>query len=66
MDRSTIEQVVLEQVYKLAGIDPPASAENDFPGYPLRARPRWAAGIFYVGWPLLTVLGWWLIRRERN
>jgi ABC-type transport system involved in multi-copper enzyme maturation permease subunit len=65
MDRSTIEQVVLEQVYKLAGINPPASAENDFPGYPLAARPRWAAWIFYAAWPLLTILGWWLIRREK-
>jgi ABC-type transport system involved in multi-copper enzyme maturation permease subunit len=66
MDRSTIEQVVLEQVYKLAGINPPASTEDDFPGYPLAARPRWAAGIFYGAWPLVTILGWWLIRRERN
>jgi ABC-type transport system involved in multi-copper enzyme maturation permease subunit len=64
MDRSTIEQVVLEQVYKLAGINPPASTESDFPGYPLQARPRWAAAIFYGLWPLLTILGWWLIRRE--
>jgi hypothetical protein len=40
MERSTIEQVVLEQVYKLSGINPPAAQpENDFPGYPLAARP---------------------------
>ena len=28
MDRSTIEQVVLEQIYKLAGINPPAASED--------------------------------------
>jgi hypothetical protein len=67
MERSTIEQVVLEQVYKLAGITPPAGIEeNDFPGYPLAARPKWAAWIFYGLWPLVTISAWWLIRRERN
>jgi hypothetical protein len=67
MERSTIEQVVLEQVYKLAGISPPAAIENnDFPGYPLAARPKWAPWIFYGSWPLATLLAWWLIRRERN
>ena len=66
MDRSTIEEVVLEQVYTLAGIAPPASTESDYPGYPLAARPRWAAGIFYGAWPLVTILGWWLIRREKR
>ena len=67
MDRSTIEQVVLEQIYKLSGISPPEpSGEVDFPGYPLAVRPKWAAWIFYGVWPLLTILIWWLTRRERN
>jgi hypothetical protein len=66
MDRSTIEQVVLEQVYKLAGAAAPAPEEDEFPGYPLAARARGAAWIFYVIWPGLTILCWWLIRRERN
>jgi hypothetical protein len=61
MDRSTIEQVVLEQIYKLSGIIPPEPSEGgDFSGYPLAVRPRWAAGIFYGAWPLLTMLIWWL------
>jgi ABC-type transport system involved in multi-copper enzyme maturation permease subunit len=65
MDRSTIEQVVLEQIYKLAGINPPAAGpEADFSGYPLAAKPKWAAVIFYGIWPLLTILMWWLIRRK--
>ena len=67
MDRSTIEQVVLEQVYKLAGVNAPqASEEDNFPGYPLAVHPKWAAWIFYGAWPLFTILAWWLIRRERN
>jgi ABC-type transport system involved in multi-copper enzyme maturation permease subunit len=64
MDRSTIEQVVLEQIYKLAGVSQPATdGELDFPGYPLAAQPKWAAWIFYGAWPLFTILAWWLIRR---
>jgi hypothetical protein len=67
MDRSTIEQVVLEQIYKLSGVSPPTpTGEIDFTGYPLAARPKWAAGIYYGVWPLLTILVWWLSRRERN
>jgi ABC-type transport system involved in multi-copper enzyme maturation permease subunit len=63
MDRSTIEQVVLEQIYKLSGVSPPTpTGEIDFPGYPLAARPKWAAGIYYGVWPLLTILVWWLSR----
>ena len=67
MERSTIEPVVLEQIYKLAGVSAPATdVDNDFPGYPLAARPKWAALIFYGLWPLTTILAWWLIRREGN
>lgn len=59
MDRSTIEQVVLEQIYLLAGVTPPASGDaNDFSGYPLAAKPKWAAWIFYGAWPLLIILLW--------
>lgn len=64
MERSTIEPVVLEQIYKLAGISPPPHmAENEFNGYPLAARPLGAAWIFYGLWPLATILAWWLTRR---
>lgn len=67
MDRSTIETVVLEQVYKLAGVNAPAAdATDDFPGYPLATSPKWAAPLFYGGFPLLTIFAWWFIRRERN
>ena len=63
MDRSTIEQVVLEQIYKLSGQPQPAeTSENTFTGYPLAARPRWAAAILRTV-AALTILVWWLMRR---
>lgn len=64
MDRSTIDEVVLEQIYKLAAVTAPApNDDNPYPGYPLRARPKWAALIFYGLCPLLTLFAWWLTRR---
>jgi ABC-type transport system involved in multi-copper enzyme maturation permease subunit len=67
MERSTIEAVVLETIYKLANVNPPAQREaNDFPGYPLAASPKWARAIFYAAWPLVTILAWWFFRREGN
>jgi hypothetical protein len=64
MDRSTIEEVVLEQIYQLAAIKPPARAdENDFSGYPLAAQPKGAAFVFYLLWPLLVIVTWWLVRK---
>ena len=68
--RSTTEPIVLEQIYQLAGINPPerreAQEEDGFSGYPLAARPRGATWIFYFVWPLATVLAWWLIRNKRS
>jgi len=43
MERSTIEEVVLEQIYKLAGINPPPPGRrNVFSGYPLSVQARGA------------------------
>lgn len=65
MERSAIEQVVLETIYKLAGVSAPEkSTETAFPGYPLAVRPRAAGWIFYAAWPFIIVLGWWLVRRS--
>jgi len=66
MNRSTIEAIVLEQLYDLAGLSAPErteSEEDGFPGYPLAARPAGAAWIFYLLWPVAIVVSWWLIRR---
>jgi ABC-2 type transport system permease protein len=66
MERSTIEEVVLEQIYKLAEVNPPArSEENVFSGYPLAARAKGAAWIFYGVWPLLVVAGWLILNRAK-
>jgi ABC-2 type transport system permease protein len=60
MSRSTTEPIVLETLYQLAEIQPPsASDEPGYPGYPLAARPRNAALIFYLLWPLIICAGWW-------
>ena len=64
MERSTIEQVVLETIYKLAGVTTPEHVrENVFVGYPLTAYPRGAGWIFYAVWPLMVVFAWWFVRR---
>jgi len=64
MDRSTIEEVVLEQIYQLAGVSPPARSDDDaFPGYPLAVQPKWAALTFYLIWPLTVIAVWWLARK---
>ncbi|HKP84909.1 MAG TPA: ABC transporter permease subunit [Blastocatellia bacterium] len=65
MNRSTVEEIVLEQIYELAGTPAPERAEEEdaFAGYPLAARPAGASWIFYAAWPLATALCWWLIRK---
>lgn len=67
MNRSTTEPIVLEQLYELAEVKQPARAEdvneNDFPGYPLPARATGAPWIFYLIFPVATILAFWLIRK---
>ena len=61
MSRSTTEPIVLGELYQLAGIQPPVvSDEPGYPGYPLSARPRNAALIFYALWPLMVCAAWWV------
>lgn len=64
VEPSTIEEVVLDQIYKLANLSSPdRSTEDGFPGYPLSVQPKHAAVIFYFLWPLLVIVSWWLLRR---
>jgi len=64
VDRSTIEEVVLDQIYQLAGLSSPErSGDNQFPGYPLATQPRKAALVFYLLWPLVVVIAWWRMSR---
>jgi ABC-type transport system involved in multi-copper enzyme maturation permease subunit len=64
MERSTIEHVVLETIYGLAGVSPPVVGHAQaYPGYPLAARPAFAAPVFYLLWPALILGSFWLARR---
>ena len=64
MERSTIDEVVLETIYRLAATNPPAHPdEKTFSGYPLAVRARGASLIFYGLWPLVIVVVWWIVRR---
>ena len=64
VEPSTIEEVVLDQIYKLANVSSPErAADEGFAGYPLSTEPKFANAIFYLFWPLLVMLGWWLLRR---
>ena len=62
MDRSTIEQVVLDQIYLSQISAHPREDDSDFSGYPLNAEPKHASLLFYLVWPFLIVLVWWLVR----
>ena len=60
VDRSSIEEVVLDQIYQLAHLNTPErTTEEEFPGYPLAVSPRYVTLIFYVLWPLVVALAWW-------
>jgi hypothetical protein len=60
MNRSSTEPIVLETVYRLAGIVPPTSVQEPaYRGYPLAKTVTAAPWIFFVAWPLLVALAWW-------
>jgi hypothetical protein len=55
MGRATTTDGVLETIYTLAGLSPPAEDARTFRGHPLAVPPRGAALLFYVLWPM-TIL----------
>ena len=60
MSRSTTEPIVLETLFKLAGVPPPVQSNGDgFSGHPLAADPKGAAWVFYAVWPVAIGLLWW-------
>ncbi|HEY9227362.1 MAG TPA: hypothetical protein VIP11_11985, partial [Gemmatimonadaceae bacterium] len=66
MTRSTTEEIVLETIYMLTGTTRPASSgEPAYPGYPLARRAPAAPWVFFLGWPVLVAIVWWMIRRPR-
>jgi len=67
MSRSATEEVVLDTIYKLAGIAPPArTGDVAYAGHPLAAEPRGAAWVFYLLWPLVVAAACWLHFRYRS
>jgi hypothetical protein len=65
MVRSSIEAVVLEELYRLARLSPPAAGQDPpYPGYPLRARLGAAPWIFFGAWPAAAVLAFLGTRRR--
>jgi len=61
MSRSATEEIVLDTVYRLAGMAAPLRAdESPYTGRPLKAEPAGAARIFYGLWPLVVALAGWL------
>jgi ABC-2 type transport system permease protein len=54
--RLTTGDGVLETIYALAGVTPPAESEEKvFRGHPLAVAPKGAAAVFYGIWPALVV-----------
>ena len=52
ISRATTADGVLASIYEVAGLSPPATAEEDvFRGHPLAAEPKGAGGLFYAIWP---------------
>jgi ABC-2 type transport system permease protein len=65
VDPSTIEEVVLDQIYQLAKVSSPDRTTDDgFPGYPLAAQPQYASAFFYLFWPLIVIACWVMERRK--
>ena len=66
MTRSSVEPIVLEVIYGLAGTVPPAREESSYPGYPLVTEPDTASYIFYLIIPAVVAAAWWWLRRPRR
>jgi hypothetical protein len=65
--RSTTEPIVLEKIYELAGVAPPADASApSSPGYPRAASPDGAALSFFLAWPLAAGLAFVIYRGRRR
>jgi len=65
VSRATTAEGVLEAIYTLAGVAPPADSDTDvFRGHPLAAPPRGAAAVFYGIWPAAVVAAAFFVRRR--
>ena len=65
MSRVTTAEGVLESIYELAGVKPPAEDEASiFRGHPLAVPPKGAATVFYGIWPAVIVATALFVRRR--
>jgi hypothetical protein len=65
MSRVTTAEGVLEAIYSLAGVAPPAETDEDvFRGHPLAVPAKGAGTIFYALWPALFLVSGVLARRR--
>jgi hypothetical protein len=64
MSRVTTAEGVLEEIYALAGVARPESADEVFRGHPLAASPARAGILFYLVWPGLFLISAVLARRR--
>jgi len=66
MSRVTTVDGVLESIYEVAGVTPPAEGEEDiFRGHPLAVPPKGAAMVFYAVWPASVAAVAMFIRRRK-
>ncbi len=67
VSRMTTVEGVLEVLYDLAGVAPPAASDEvAFRGHPLAVLPRGAAWVFYGIWPALVIgIALGIHRRQR-
>jgi len=67
LNRSTTADSVLETIFSLAGIVPPAESDSDiFRGHPMAVPPTGAATVFYGIWPAVIVAGALFIRWRQS
>ncbi len=64
VSRATTAEGVLETIYALAAVPPPAEdEESTFRGHPLAVSPKGAAAIFYGVWPVAVLAAAMAARR---
>lgn len=66
MERSTIDNIVVETVLRLAGKDlPTTGGDSTYYGYSMNSRPRYGAFLFFLAWPVFITTILWRVRRAR-
>ena len=64
MSRVTTAEGVLEAIYSVTRTAPPVEKEEEiFRGHPLAVAPGWAGTIFYMLWPIMSVIAALVVRR---